>query len=151
MSDQTEFTLCLDTDVENVTDLAMSDVCQLAFCLGCSDSTGNHTKSHHVFSGIKFLSVSAPVTIPDSLTSAPDLTNLDPWGGSDDLFAMDTAEGAHYICSLHEEGPAHFITCVLDPAVYDIKGKSTILHFTPHNTTQHLSCRALVSTSSNSK
>ena len=40
--------------MENVTDLTMSDVCELAICLGCSDSTGNHTKCHHVLLGIKF-------------------------------------------------------------------------------------------------
>ena len=57
---------------------------------------------------------------------------MDPWGGSN-LFALDTAEGAPYICSVHEEGPASFITCVLNPAVYDINGKSNILHFTLHN------------------
>ena len=135
--------------VENITDLTMSDVCNLAICLNCPDSTGNHTKSHQVLFGNEILSVSASVTVPDSPISAPDLTDLDPWGGSN-LFALDTAEGAHYICSFHEEGPASFITCVLNPAVYDINGKSNILHFTPHNTTQHSLCRALVSTSSNS-
>ena len=37
--------------VENITDLTMSDVCNLAICLNCPDSTGYHTKSHQVFLG----------------------------------------------------------------------------------------------------